>query len=115
VVIPTPQFPEYLGVSICTKQPFRPYGIQACKIAKSEMEIYGKWSHIIQGLQRAHSSVENIFVFDTRRAFCASDGKCRNFSGEEMLFIDTNHLRREGALMLYPEFEHFLESNKLIH
>jgi hypothetical protein len=114
VLLPTPHFPEYLGISVCTDQPFRPFEMQGCKIVKDEAGINREWVHIVNGLRRAATASPNLFLFDPRSAFCDGDGKCRNYSENEMLFIDGDHLRKEGAIQLYPVFAKFLRSNNLL-
>jgi len=114
VIIPTPHFPEYLGISVCADQPFRPFEMKGCKIVRDNEEVYRNWSHIVSGIKQLSSTTKNIFVFDPRNSFCQSDGRCRNFSGQTMLFMDGDHLRREGALLMYPEFSKFLRSNNLL-
>ncbi|MAI24484.1 MAG: acyltransferase [Spirochaeta sp.] len=114
VAIPTPHFPEFPGLSVCVDQPFRPFVAKECLVEKNVEDIYGNWSHIVSGIKQLSSVVNNLFVFDPRNSFCGSDGRCRNFSGRTLLFMDGNHLRKEGTLLLYPEFSKFLKSNNLL-
>lgn len=114
VVLPIPQFQDYKGIATCSDQPFRLFEMQGCKLQREKSSIYGKWHGIASGLRKVAKSMDNLFMFDPSGRFCSQDGMCKNYSQQHLLYMDGNHLRKEGALWLYSDFTDFLKESSLL-
>ena len=110
VLLPTPQFKDYPGISVCYEQPFRPLSINGCRIANKEKDIYAGWVTFIQRIRAEVSINSNILLYDPRSSFCGINKLCKNYTENTLFFVDGDHLRKEGALRMYPGFARFLRA-----
>ena len=97
IIAPLPQHPSFTP-ELCSREWFRPsFSILCQKTEKSFLERQRK--HIVDKLELASKEKSNLHVFDPFEHFCDVE-YCYAWKEGNFLYLDKDHLSKEGALMI---------------
>ncbi|MEB3199297.1 MAG: acyltransferase family protein [Synechococcaceae cyanobacterium] len=115
VFAPLPGFPARSGLaapaSLCLQEWYRPaWALDPhCRPMLSSRDGQQRRLAPVQAaLQELAARTPNLQVFDPFPAVCPAGAPCSTHRGAQMLFTDSNHLNRAGALLVAERFLAFL-------
>ena len=128
IMLPNPRYPALANRSIsdhniCKQEWFRP-AFAMSNTCGRDLKINRKeWRNKLRGYESKllnYSELNsNFFVYNPDEELCATntplDNYCSPLMGKEFLYYDDNHISIKGAKLLYPRFNSFLKSNRLLH
>ena len=114
VVAPFPRFASGGGPH-CQPQWFRPSLDAFCYSTRSAAEVTAATQPFIRALEKLAGNHPNLVVFNPTRLFCsASTGMCRNSRGNEVAYLDGDHLSPASASHVGAGLMAFLHQHSLL-
>lgn len=116
VFMPLPVFPQRSSLavpsSLCLPEWYRPGKLASPACLPSQVDRRDELRRIeplAQRLRSLEKEIPNLRLFDPFPILCPpSQRQCSSHRGATPLFIDSNHLSREGVRLLQPPFLAFL-------
>jgi peptidoglycan/LPS O-acetylase OafA/YrhL len=110
-------FPHFKsgGGSICSPEWFRPTLSPSCFASLPLDEVVKQRKGIVTALKALEAEHENLYFYDPLELFCNPIKEaCRNHIGEDVFYLDGDHLSPNSASILAEDFVPFLRQRGLL-